>query len=798
MMDHQFNSINVPDLHAVPADTRRSSSTPRVDAQTIAQALTGGKKKGAGWVACCPAHDDKSPSLSITDGDSGPVWNCLTGCTKTQVTAALRARGIWGQWQDKPIRTQARHTSPTPAPTAKPAPTSDWAPMVPPPAGTPEPDASAQRGFSRVHEYRGQGGDLLFLIRRQEARAGRNKQFIPWTYGTLTDATTGEVKTGWHPRHADAPRPLYHLDALAARPDATVLLCEGEKAAEAAQALFPDHVAMTWPGGSSAVAQADWTPLRSRTVIIWPDNDNAGHKAATQVQNILPHASIIRVDDMPDGHDAADVTLEDPDAWLADRAQAPAPRPAPILQLVEDIGKKAKPPANTADLDGFALHEDGIALAFAEKHKGALRYDHDRGKWFRWTGKYWARDETKIAFSWSRDICRQLAKEGGAEDKFAALLAKASTAASVERYAQADEALAVTSSVWDCDPWLLGTPDGTIDLRTGAVLLPKASDHITKHAAVVPAASPDCPLWLQFLHDATNGDDGLIRFLRQWCGYTLTGVTIQHALLFIYGPGGNGKSVFLNTVFGLLGTYAQMASMETFTSGAGDKHPTDMAMLAGARMVCASETEEGRAWAETRIKQLTGGDPVSARFMRQDFFTFLPAFKLAVIGNHLPVLRNVDDAARRRFNVVPFVHKPPNPDRTLEAKLKAEGPAILRWMIEGCLDWQKNGLVRPRVVTEATGSYFSEQDSVRQWIEDHCETGKRSLSDTSDALFKSWTAYAVASGEKAGTMRWFSQNLARQGFEPVADTPGHRKKRGFIGIQVKHTDTSSQWQNRHD
>ncbi len=318
-MNHQFNTTSAPDLHA-PAAARKSSSTPRIDAQTIAKALTGGKKKGAGWVACCPAHGDKTPSLSITDGDNGPVWNCLAGCTKTQVTDALKARGIWGQWQDKPTRAPARRATPT----AKPAPATDWVPMVPPPAGTPEPDASALRGFSRVHEYRGQSGELLFLIRRQEARAGRSKQFIPWTYGTLTDAKTGEVKTGWHPRHADAPRPLYRLDALAARPDATVLLCEGEKAADAAQALFPDHVAMTWPGGSGAVAKADWSTLQHRTVIVWPDNDPPGHKAASEVQAILRHASIIRVDDLPDGHDAADVTLADPVAWLAERVQAPA------------------------------------------------------------------------------------------------------------------------------------------------------------------------------------------------------------------------------------------------------------------------------------------------------------------------------------------------------------------------------------------------------------------------------------------------------------------------------------------
>jgi putative DNA primase/helicase len=139
-----------------------------------------------------------------------------------------------------------------------------------------------------------------------------------------------------------------------------------------------------------------------------------------------------------------------------------------------------------------------------------------------------------------------------------------------------------------------------------------------------------------------------------------------------------------------------MAAMDTFTASRGDKHPTDLAMLRGARLVTASETEEGKAWAEARIKSLTGGDDFSARFMRQDFFEFKPAFKLCIIGNHKPVLQNVDDAARRRFNNIPFTRMPENPDRELEAKLMKEAPGILRWMIEGCLDWKRNGLMRPQ------------------------------------------------------------------------------------------------------
>jgi putative DNA primase/helicase len=202
---------------------------------------------------------------------------------------------------------------------------------------------------------------------------------------------------------------------------------------------------------------------------------------------------------------------------------------------------------------------------------------------------------------------------------------------------------------------------------------------ITKITAVAPADKASCPLWLHFLDEATGGDPELTRLLQQWFGYCLTGSTQEHALMFIHGDGGNGKSVFLNTVAGIMGDYAVTAPMDAFTISTGDRHPADLAMLRGARLVAASETEQGRSWAESRIKQLTGGDPISARFMCRDWFTFKPSFKLTIVGNHAPMLTSVDDAMRRRINIVPFTHKPAHPDPTLESKLRKERPSILRW-----------------------------------------------------------------------------------------------------------------------
>ena len=280
---------------------------------------------------------------------------------------------------------------------------------------------------------------------------------------------------------------------------------------------------------------------------------------------------------------------------------------------------------------------------------------------------------------------------------------------------------------------------------------------------------------------STGADAELVAFLQRWCGYCLTGDIREHALVFCYGPGGNGKTVLLNTVTSILGDYAKTAAMETFVSSTFASHPTDLAMLAGARLVTAAETEEGRVWAETRIKQITGGDPVSARFMRCDFFTYRPTFKLMIIGNYEPALSRVDDAARRQFNVVPFIRKPALVDKELLDKLRSEWPAILRWMIDGCLAWQARGLDPPETVRAATASYFDNQDLFSQWLEEKCaaEPGNKHKTATSAELFSSWSKYAKAAGDLAGSRKSFARLLDRRGFEPYRQTAGVRAWRGL-------------------
>jgi putative DNA primase/helicase len=430
------------------------------------------------------------------------------------------------------------------------------------------------------------------------------------------------------------------------------------------------------------------------------------------------------------------------------------------------------------------LTEDRVALAFAEQYKGQLLFDHDAGTWFRWSGSHWQRERTKIAFQWSRELARELSETNGKKRRTS--LGKTGFASGVERFAQVDRTFAITSDDWNHNPFLLATPGGTVDLRTGIMRVADPADRINQLTVVTPAVTEDCPRWLKFLSETTGNDVTFMHFLWRWLGYCLTGDTREHALLFCFGSGMNGKSVFLNTVAGILGDYATVSSMTAFTASKNERHPADLAMLRGARLVVASETEEGHRWAEARIKQLTGGDRITARFMHQNFFTYLPTFKITITGNHKPNLSNVDDAAKRRFNMAPFLCKPSSPDRQLFDKLHAEWPGILRWMISGCLDWQRNGLVPAPAIIEATKDYFDNQDLFSQWLEDECdvEPGNRDKWDTSAELFKSWSGYAKTAGETPGGRKGFANLLEKRGFRKDREDTKSRT-RIWRGLRLK-------------
>lgn len=437
--------------------------------------------------------------------------------------------------------------------------------------------------------------------------------------------------------------------------------------------------------------------------------------------------------------------------------------------------------------------EDVVADLAEREHGEDIRYCPEMGKWFTWSGTRWELDTAGHVFERTREVCRSIAIQTSKE-KWGSYR----TVQAVTNFLTTRAPLVTRAVEFDSDPWLLGTKTGFVDLKTGDFRKAERGTLITKATAVDPGKPHVEPkAWLKFLDQVTKGDKELQRFLQRMAGYALTGLVTQHALWFVYGPGGNGKGTFLNAIRAVMGTYAVHAPAETFMD-TGARHPTELAMLQGARLVTASETEEGHAWAEAKIKALTGGDPITARFMRQDFFTFDPTFKLVIIGNHRPVLKNVDEAAMRRLKIVPFKIKPENPDLDLGEKLKREYPAILRWMIEGCLDWQSEEMPLPKIVHAETYEYFDDQDAIKQWLGECTDQDEKPLPDavamrcTSAKLFGSWVNWAKANGEAPGTNKRLSEELVKRGFRKKRTVAGAE----FIGLRVKpstSTDGQHSW-----
>lgn len=431
----------------------------------------------------------------------------------------------------------------------------------------------------------------------------------------------------------------------------------------------------------------------------------------------------------------------------------------------------------------FLLNEDGAALAFTEEHKGKLLYDHQSCAWFVWTGSIWKREQTQLAFSWAREVCRAVAQRLEPDDHVKHTLAKASAAAAVERFAKSAREFAVETDTWDRDRWLLGTPAGTVDLRTGELQPADTTDRITKMAAVAPApVGTPHPLWTGFLVQATNGDTELQDFLQRLAGYCLTGDVTEEAMAFLYGDGGTGKGTFIGTVVAILAEYAVSLPIEVFTAGSRLPLEYYRAQMAGARLVTASETETGATWAESQIKEITGNEaPLPARHPYGKPFTFWPKFKVVLVGNHAPRLKGKSKAMERRLRIVPFKHKPKIADPRLKENLRSEFPAILRWMIDGCLTWQETGLRSSAAVDVETSAYFEQQDNFGRWLEERCLTGE-GLSGKPSKLLADFLNWAKENNEMPVTSGDFREMVERTPGLKYVKVNGDRSVKG-VGLK---------------
>jgi P4 family phage/plasmid primase-like protien len=415
--------------------------------------------------------------------------------------------------------------------------------------------------------------------------------------------------------------------------------------------------------------------------------------------------------------------------------------------------------------------DDALANAFSEKFAATLKYVPAWG-WLEWAGERWRRIFEVLVMDRARPICRSAAQQcledpdvnPTTRERLARSIASARTVAAVERLARGDWRHYTEVSSWDADLWSFNTPGGTVDLKTGALRNHRREDFITKISNATPTG--DCPQWLAFLKRVTAANQELQDYLQRLAGYSLVGDPLEECLDFFHGKGGNGKGTYLDTLQFIFGEYGTTAATETFLEKKGERHPCDVAKLAGARLVVAQEVDEGQYWDESKIKSMTGRDVLTARFMRQDFFDFKPQFTLIIAGNHKPALKTVDASIRRRFHLVPFSVEIPVGEQDVELKerLRGEADGILKWIVQGCIDWQRQRLNPPNVVLTATADYLQEEDTIELWLSECCIQGKE-FEEPSSPLYESFRRWKQERGEKPPGQKTFTNRLVERGFE---------------------------------
>ncbi len=428
-----------------------------------------------------------------------------------------------------------------------------------------------------------------------------------------------------------------------------------------------------------------------------------------------------------------------------------------------------------------------------------IRFCKDSGQWYVWTGARYVANGLREVSRLINDTlvaeAQRVSQMGGSVKEQRDFIKKAEgflTATrmkNVRELMQSDPAIMVEQANFDADPWIINTPQGSIDLKTLQPFAASPSQLSSKMTAVPADFDGGCPVWLQFLRETTGGDAEFEDYLQRLAGYALTGMTTEQQFCFLWGPGGNGKSVFLNVLSGIMGDYCRTAPMEVFMSSRNDRHSTELAMLAGARLVVGSENEIGGSWNEARIKSLTGGEPISARFMRQDNFTFTPQMKLLLSGNARPRIRGVGPAMQRRLHMLPFTHRPERVDMDLGRKLAEEFPAIFAWALRGCVLWQQQGLALPPKAQAATSSYFSEEDLVGAWASEQCDDTDAEAAVASRDLYASYANWCIANHEDPGPIRQFVQKLTSAGIvEATRIYVGDERVRALKGLRLRNAD----------
>jgi putative DNA primase/helicase len=677
----------------------------------VVNRVEGTKPTAIGWTARCPAHEDTINSLSISEGSDGRcLINCHAGCSTSSILEAigLKVVDLFDDGGSNKFKGQF--------PTA-------------------------------VYTYTDVSGVVLYEVLRYPPKDFRQRRPDP------------AVQGGWLPNLIGVSPVPYRLPDL--QNQKTVVIVEGEKDVDRLWSLGIPATCNN--GGALKWKQPQTAALRSagcQRVIILPDNDDPGREHAERVAVLCKKAGMsVSVCELPGLGPHGDVS-----DWLD------AGHSVDDLKAVIDkpyvIGAAAQPTIieEVADSDAFnplafKKTDLGNAEAFLAQFGDVVRYDRASEDWLIWSGHTWQRRAQAQVRCLAHEHVRkwqQAAVEWRGYTDYAQKKELMDYTLKLERSAAFDSLLKEarvkpTVSIaggWDENPWLLGTQTGIVDLQTGEHREGQPADMVTHVVGVAYEPTATAPRWVEFLHQVFGGDEDVVAYVQRAVGYCLTGITSEQCFFMAFGTGANGKSTFLTTLDAVLGAYAHTTDIRTFTHS-GDGVSYEMAMLAGKRMIATSEAKTRSQLNEQALKNFTGGERIEAQHKYGHPFTFKPTGKIWFAVNHQPRVNDESHGFWRRVRLVPFTQTftGREEDRTLGDKLKAEGPGILQWAIEGTRLWREHGLQPPAAVVAATEAYKEAEDPILEFLHEKCNVGSADIHKArAGDLYQAYVKWAKGNG----------------------------------------------------
>jgi len=676
-----------------------------VNGEKIASAL-GGQSSGPGqWIAHCPCHDDEKSSLSITEKDGRTLVFCHAGCPQQAVISTLRARGLWG---------------------------------------------ANGEGKSRIvatYDYVDEKGKLLYQAVR----------FSPKSFKLRRP----NGSDGWIWNLQGTRRVLYRLPEVikAVRAGRPVFIPEGEKDCDRLRNIGLPSA--TGCGGAGKWRNEYSETLRGTRAVVLPDNDDPGKKHARQIaESLLKVDAKVKIVYLPGVRSKGDVS-----DWL-DAGH----KREELLQLVKDTPewKHEDEENKTGEENPFLSLESGGELEDAERFKtfygNCVLWCPNHNSWYIFDEARWLRDNREYILNFAQKMVRNMYRIGGEIDERSCRIRYIDHARKLEQITRLKHIIemvkpmvAVTPDKFDNDPWLLNCKNGTLNLKTGGLQKHRREDMITMLSPVNYTSGATSETWDRFL--ARILPDAEVReFVQRAAGYSLLGEAGEERFFFAYGPPATGKSTFLFALQAALGDYATTADFETFLEKwrpqTGPR--PEIVRLAGRRVVVSLEVTEGRRLAESVVSQLTGQDMVSARGLYQNnSLEFLPSFTLWLAANNKPRVSDNNSPVWRRILQLPFEEVIPESERDLKIKRELRtpdisGPAVLSWMVNGCLAYQEKGLQVPEAVREKTEEYRQESDPLKDFIDECCVIGDNQMV-AKGTLYEKYCQWHEESGESKKT-----------------------------------------------